>query len=124
MFVFSDLEQIVHVNQPRPHHRYRKHAKPDAQIPADNVQELRLAAVRVEKKKLANPSAMYAFTKFKPGSRKGSVRQRQRTWESKMLVRLADRHHRQDERGAVGRHQFDRARDNTCIDRCIDTDGE
>ena len=81
-----------------------------------------MSAVRIEEKKLANPGAMHALAELEPGPPHGLVGQRQRTRESEVLVGLADRHHRQHKGGAIGRHQFDRTGDDTCIDRCIDPD--
>ena len=122
MFVFVAVEQRVHVDQPRPHCRYREHAELDAQIAANDLEQLRLTAVRVEKQHFANAGAMHAFAELEPDPCQRFVGQSQCARESEVLVGLADGHHRQHQRGAVGRHQFDRARDDAGIDRRIDPD--
>ncbi len=120
--VFAGIEQFIHVNQPRPHRRDRVHAELDAQLAANDLEQLRLTAVRVEKQYFADAGTMHAFAELEPDPRQRFVGQRQCARESEVLVGFADGHHRQHKRGVVGRHQFDRARDDTCIDRGIDPD--
>src|SRR3979490_3015741 len=66
MLVLVGVEQRVHVNQPRPHRRYREHAELDAQIAANNLEQLRLTAVRIEKQYLADAGAVHPSADVEP----------------------------------------------------------
>jgi hypothetical protein len=122
MPVFVGVEQPIHVDQPRPHHADREHAELDAQIAADDLQQLRLAAMRVQEQDLADAGAMHAFADFVPDPAKGLVRQGQRARKRQMLVGLSDRQHRKHQGGAIRRHQFHRPRHDAGIDRGVDPD--
>src|SRR6267154_1484302 len=94
---FRRVEQIAHVDDVEPGTVNGKHAEPNPQITAQDVDELRLPAMRIEDDDAAAPGAVHALGQIEPEPRQRFVRDAERPRKGNVLVGFADILSRQDE---------------------------